>query len=157
LEFINKYTTEGSDLKKKLLIAKDSVFFDWFFDWLRLDVVDAKEAKLSRFKEHTETMKKRVAFDSAKRTAQFAAIQDDIAMLFDSSSSKSSSDSDKTEAQKQHRARQENANKTRRRPRERRPRNSQEKSKQIRSATKQKKTLSKLRSPTELKIMVSCR
>jgi len=49
-----------------------------------------KEAKLTRFKEHTETMAKRVAPDSAKRTAQFDALQDDIAMLFDSSSSESS-------------------------------------------------------------------
>ena len=72
-------------MKKKLLEAKDKEFFDW----LRLDVVDAKQAKLSRFKEHTETMKERVAFDSAKRTTQFAAIQDNIAMLFDSSSSNS--------------------------------------------------------------------
>ena len=55
---------------KKLLVTKDKEFFNW----LRLDVVDAKEAKLNRFIEHTETMKKRVAFDSAKRTAQFAAI-----------------------------------------------------------------------------------
>jgi len=91
LEIINKFTTEGSELKKKLLVAKDKEFFDW----LRLDVVDAKEAKLRRFKEHTE---KRVAFNSAKRTAQFAAIQDDIAMLFDSSSSDSSeSDAKETE------------------------------------------------------------
>jgi len=103
LEFINKYTTEGSDLKKKLLIAKDSVFFDW----LKMDLVDAKEAKLSRFKEHTETMKKRVAFDSAKRTAQFAAIQDDITRLFDSGSSESSSsDTEETEAQKRQRAKE---------------------------------------------------
>jgi len=104
LEFINKYSTEGSELKNKLLEAKDKEFFDCF----RLDVVDAKQAKLSRFKEHTETLKERVTFDSAKRTAQFAAIQDDIAMLFDSSSSdSSSSDSEETEAQKQHKIRQE--------------------------------------------------
>ena len=104
VEFINKYSTEGSDLKKKLIEAKDKEFFDW----LRLDVVDAKQAKLSRFKVHTETMKDRVAFDSAKRTAQFAAIQDDIAMLFDSSDSDSnSSDSEETDAQKQHKVRQE--------------------------------------------------
>ena len=104
VEFINKYSTEGSDLKKKLIEAKDKEFFDW----LRLDVVDAKQAKLSRFKVHTETMKDRVAFDSAKRTAQFAAIQDDIAMLFDSSESDSnSSDSEETDAQKQHKVRQE--------------------------------------------------
>jgi len=101
LEFINKFTTEGSELKKKLLIAKDKEFFDW----LRLDVVDAKEVKLSRFIEHTETMKKRVAFDSAKRTAQFAAIQDNIAKLFDSSSSNSSESNGKeTHAQKKARA-----------------------------------------------------
>jgi len=88
-------------LKKKLLEAKDKEFFDW----LTLDIVDAKQAKLSRFKEHTETMKERVASDSAKRTAQFAAIQDDIAMLFDSSSSDSSdSDAKETEAQKRARA-----------------------------------------------------
>ena len=102
LEFVNKYTTKGSDLRNLLLTAKDSVFFDW----LKKDVVDVQEAKLSRFKEHTETMKKRVAFDAAKRTAQFAAIQEDIAMLFDSSISKSSSDVDKTEAQKMKRARE---------------------------------------------------
>jgi len=93
-------------LKKKLIEAKDKEFFDW----LRLDVVDAKQAKLSKFKVHTETMKERVAFDSAKRTAQFAAIQDDIAMLFDSSDSDSSSvDSDvkETEAQKKYRLKQE--------------------------------------------------
>jgi len=88
-------------LRKNLLVAKDSVFFDW----LKKDVVDVKEAKLNRFKEHTETMAKRVEFDSAKRTAQFAAIQDDIAMLFDSSSSKSSSDPDETDVNKRHRAR----------------------------------------------------
>ena len=40
-------------MKKKLLEEKDKEFFDW----LRLDVVDTKQAKLSRFKEHTETMK----------------------------------------------------------------------------------------------------
>jgi len=101
---MNKYSTEGSELKKKLLEAKDKEFFDW----LRLDVVDAKQAKFSRFKEHTETMKERVAFDSAKRTAQFATIQDNFAMLFDSSSSdSSSSDFEETEAQKQHKIRQE--------------------------------------------------
>jgi len=80
-----------------------------FFDWLRMDVVDTKEAKLSRFKEHThtKTMKKRVTFDSAKRTAQFAAIQDDIAKLFDSSDSdSSSSNADETEAQKRQRAKE---------------------------------------------------
>ena len=104
MEFINKFTTEGSDLRNALSKAKDKEFFDW----LRLDVEDAKQAKLSRFKEHTETMKQRVAFDSAKRTAEFAAIQDDIAMLFDSSSSdSSSSDSKETDAQKQHKIRQE--------------------------------------------------
>jgi len=104
IEFINKYSTEGLELKKKKLEARDKEFFDW----LRLVVVDAKQAKLSRFKEHTETMKDRVAFDSVKRMAQFAAIQDDIAMLFDSSSSDSSrSDSEQTEAQKQHKIRQE--------------------------------------------------
>ena len=102
LDFIYKYTTEGLDLRKNLLTTKDSVFFDW----LKKDVVDAKEAKLSRFREQTETMAKRVAFDSMKRTAQFDAIQDDIAMLFDSSSSESSNDADETKAQKQHRARQ---------------------------------------------------
>jgi len=97
LEFINKYTTEGSELKKKLLEAKDKEFFHW----LRFDVVDTKQAKLSRFKGHTETMKARVAFNSAKRTAQFAAIQDDIARLFDSSSSDSSeSNTKETDAQK---------------------------------------------------------
>jgi len=105
IEFINKYSTEGSELKKKLLEAKDKEFFDW----LRLDVVDAKLAKLNIFKEHTETMKQTIAFDSAKRTAQFAAIQDDIAMLYDSVSDSSSSDSEgkETEAQKQHKVRQE--------------------------------------------------
>jgi len=104
IEFINKYSTKGSELKKKLLEARDKEFFDW----LRLDVVDAKQAQLNRFKEHTETMKETVAFDSTKRTAQFAAIQDDIAMLFDSSSSdSSSSDSEENEAQKQHEIRQE--------------------------------------------------
>jgi len=70
IELINTYSTEGSELKKKLLEARDKEFFDW----LRLDVVDAKQAKLVRFREHTETMKERVAFDSTKRTAQFAAI-----------------------------------------------------------------------------------
>jgi len=101
LEFINKFTTEGSELKKKLLLVKDKEFFDW----LRLDVVDAQQAKLSRLKEHTETMKRRVAFDSARRTAQFAAIQDDIARLFDSSSSDSSdSNAKETDAQKRARA-----------------------------------------------------
>jgi len=72
---------------------------------LRLDVVDAKQAKLNRFKEHTETMEKTIAFDSAKRTAQFATIQDDITRLFNSSSSDSSdSDAKETEAQKRARA-----------------------------------------------------
>jgi len=105
LEFINKYSTEGLELKKKSLEARDKEFFDW----LRLDVVDAKQAKLNRFKGHTETMKETIAFDSAKRMAQFAAIQDDIAMLFDSSSSDSSSSNSEekeTEAQKQHKIRQ---------------------------------------------------
>jgi len=52
------------------------------------------------------TMAKRVDLDLAKRTAQFAELQDDIAMLFDSSSGESSSDSSKTEVEKQERVKQ---------------------------------------------------
>ena len=82
LEFIKTFTTEGSALREKLLAAKDNEFFDW----LRQDVEDVQATKLSRFKKHTESMKTRVAFDSARRTAQFAALQDEIAVLFHSSS-----------------------------------------------------------------------
>ena len=67
---MNKYTTEGLELKKKLLVTKGQGV-------LRLVEIGRsrrQEAKLNRFIEHTETMKKRVTFDSAKRTAQFAAI-----------------------------------------------------------------------------------
>jgi len=52
-------------------------------------------------------MKKRVAFNSAKRTAQFATIQDNIAKLFNSSSSEcSSEDTNKTEAKKRQRVKE---------------------------------------------------
>lgn len=87
LEFINRYTAEGSPIRAKLLTAKDKEFYDW----LRLDVVDPQEEKLTRYKKHNAVMKERIAFDSAKRTKQFADIQDEIALLFDSDSEQSSS------------------------------------------------------------------
>jgi hypothetical protein len=106
LEFIKTFTTEGSALREKLLHAKDNEFFDW----LRQDVEDVQATKLSRYKKHTESMKTRVAFDSARRTAQFAALQDEIAVLFDSSSDDSSSTEEETAAEKQARVkRQEKA------------------------------------------------
>ena len=49
---------------------------------MRLDIVDPKEEKLTLYKKYNVVMKERIAFDFAKRTKQFADIQDEIALLF---------------------------------------------------------------------------
>jgi hypothetical protein len=87
LEVINKYTSEGSAIRSKLIIVKDKEFYDW----LRLDVVYPKREKLTHYNKHNEVMKEGIAVNSAERTKQFANIQDEIALLFDSDSEESSS------------------------------------------------------------------